>query len=102
MAINLDQENKFRCWIYAGIVCIIIATCIFYVIREQLNKDNTIYADFYVSNELDKNMLWPADLIPHVREIEEKDPFEPKREKGESSDDFERRKEDYEQLKNIV
>jgi hypothetical protein len=102
MTINLNSENKLRCLIYAGIVFTIIATCIFYVIIDYCNRDKTIYADFYVTNEIDKQILWPSDLVPHIREFEEKDPFEPKREKGESAEDFERRKEIHDEIRNLV
>lgn len=99
------QSNKSKLIMYFFVVSMLVVGFVFWIrwADKKLAEERKVLELFnIVNNDIQKyDALWPADLVPHIREIEEKDPFEPKREKGESPDDFERRKEIHDEIRNI-
>lgn len=102
------QSNKSKLILYFFVVSMLVVGFVFWIrwADKKLAEERKVLELFnIVNNDIQKyDALFPDFLIPHIipRDEEDKDPFEPKRRSDETIEDFERRKENHEQIRNIV
>ncbi len=91
-----DKVNKCRVYFYLFVVILIIGFAIVYAFKNTKIKDSELMV---ACNER-LFAPWPPDLVPHIRELEEEDHCPP-RGRDESRDDYNRRKQENDELRNI-